>query len=111
VTPKCASRPEARSTQVHGVRTDDLDFTAFLEPGLTILGHEHRLYYAFPTSTAGDISILGPDERFKSLSTRSIEGIFRLAIVYATLLDYGCGEAAGEPLVETFIEKFTDGFA
>lgn len=65
--------------------------TALLEPALTIIGHEHRIYYACPSSAAGngDITILGPDEKFANLSTRSVQGIFRLIRLYGSILDYG----------------------
>jgi hypothetical protein len=67
----------------------DLSITALLEPALTIIGHEHKIYYAYPTSATGDITILGPDEKFTNLSTRSVQGIFKLISFYATILDYG----------------------
>ncbi|KAF1994105.1 hypothetical protein P154DRAFT_476490 [Amniculicola lignicola CBS 123094] len=65
--------------------------TALLEPALTIIGHEHKIYYACPSSAAGDrdITILGPDEKFTNLSTRSVQGIFKLIKFYGGILDYG----------------------
>ncbi|KAF2254344.1 hypothetical protein BU26DRAFT_136771 [Trematosphaeria pertusa] len=68
---------------------DDPSITALLEPALTIIGHEHKIYYAYPSSATGDITILGPDEKFTNLSTRSVQGIFKLISFYATILDYG----------------------
>lgn len=35
------------------------------------------------------MTILGPDEKFTNLSTRSVQGIFKLISFYATILDYG----------------------
>jgi hypothetical protein len=65
--------------------------TALLEPALTVIGHEHKVYYACVSSAVddGNITILGPDEEFTKLSTRSVEGIFKLIKFYAGLLDYG----------------------
>jgi hypothetical protein len=42
-------------------------FTAFLEPALAIIGHEHKIYHAYPSSARGDITILGPDARSTNL--------------------------------------------
>ncbi|KAF1973269.1 hypothetical protein BU23DRAFT_554247, partial [Bimuria novae-zelandiae CBS 107.79] len=71
--------------------------TALLEPALTVIGHEHKVYYACISSTIEDrdIAILGPDEKFTNLSTRSIQGIFKLIKFYAGILDYGYGADRG----------------
>ena len=58
-----------------------------VEPALTIVGHEHSVYYAFPredlVSGRSGMYILGPDlDRFERLSTDSIRGIFRLVMLY-----------------------------
>jgi len=65
--------------------------TAMVEPALTIVGHEHRIYYAYPREDG--IHILGPDlDRFERLSTDSIRGVFRLVRLYGNLLRYGIDE-------------------
>lgn len=79
----------SNETQNPDINADDPSITALLEPALTIVGHEHKIYYAYPSSTTGDITILGPDEKFTNLSTRSVQGIFKLISFYATILDYG----------------------
>lgn len=43
-----------------------------IEPALTIIGNEHKVYYAYPSSAEGDIRVLGPDEKFAPLTTRSV---------------------------------------
>jgi hypothetical protein len=65
-------------TQNPDINADDPSITALLEPALAIIGHEHKIYYAYPSSTTGDITILGPDEKFTNLSTRSVQGIFKI---------------------------------
>ncbi|KAF2811517.1 uncharacterized protein BDZ99DRAFT_518778 [Mytilinidion resinicola] len=80
---------DSNETQNPSINVDDTSITAFLEPALAIIGNEHKIYYAYPSSAIGDISILGPDEKFMNLSTRSVQGIFKLIIFYATILDYG----------------------
>jgi hypothetical protein len=79
----------SNEVQHPNISEDNPSVTALLEPALTIVGHEHKIYYAYPTSATGDITILGPDEKFTNLSTRSVQGIFKLARFYATILDYG----------------------
>ena len=62
------------------------------EPALTIIGHEHYIYYAYLDSAA-NIHILGPDiDRFGNVSTRSIRGIFALVRLYGRILEYGMDE-------------------
>ncbi|KAF2459139.1 hypothetical protein BDY21DRAFT_420389 [Lineolata rhizophorae] len=80
---------DSNETQNPEINRDGPSITALLEPAVAIIGHEHKIYYAFPTSTTGDITILGPDEIFINLSTRSVQGIFKLIRFYATILDYG----------------------
>ncbi|RMZ71957.1 ribonuclease h [Pyrenophora seminiperda CCB06] len=80
---------DSNEIQNPNINEDDPSVTALLEPALTIIGHEHNIYYAYPTSATGDITILGPDEKFGNLSTRSVQGIFKLISFYATILDYG----------------------
>ena len=57
--------------------------STIIEPALTIVGHEHSVYYAYPrenlVSGRSGVHVLGPDlDRFERLSTDSIRGIFRL---------------------------------
>lgn len=62
------------------------------EPALTIVGHEHYIYYAYLDS-ADNTHILGPDiDRFGKVSTRSIRGIFALVRLYGRILEYGMDE-------------------
>jgi hypothetical protein len=79
---------DSNETQNPDVNADDPSITALLEPALAIIGHEHKIYYAYPSSATGDIATLGPDEKFTNLSTRSVQGIFKLISFYATILDY-----------------------
>jgi hypothetical protein len=96
-TPASESEPVSNSglghdldeTQNPSINANDPSITALLEPALAIIGHEHKIYYAYPSSATGDITILGPDEKFTNLSTRSVQGIFKLLSFYATILDYG----------------------
>lgn len=74
------------------VNANDCSIEALLEPALAIIGNEHKIYYAYPSSVTGNITILGPDENFTNLSTRSVQGIFKLMSFYATILDYGYQE-------------------
>jgi hypothetical protein len=67
--------------------------TIMVEPSLTIVGHEHSVYYAYPR--ADGIHVLGPDlDRFERLSTDSIRGVFRLLAVYGNILNYGADEGS-----------------
>jgi hypothetical protein len=62
------------------------------EPALTIVGHEHYIYYAYLDSAA-NVHILGPDiDRFGNISTHSIRGIFALVRLYGRILEYGMDE-------------------
>jgi hypothetical protein len=65
-----------------------------LEPAITIIGNEHKIYYAYPSSLKGDVTVLGPDEKFASLSTRSVQGIFKLVRFYGRMLAWGVNEEA-----------------
>jgi hypothetical protein len=53
---------ESNETQPTSTSTECPSFTALLEPALAIVGHEHKLYYAYPSSVHGDVTILGSDE-------------------------------------------------
>jgi hypothetical protein len=77
--------------------------TVMVEPALTIVGHEHAVYYAYPREHPISISgsdkrgagvhVLGPDfDRFERLSSDSVRGIFRLLRLYGNLLRYGMEE-------------------
>lgn len=65
-----------------------------LEPAITIIGNEHKIYYAYPSSLKGDVTVLGPDEKFAHLSTRSVQGIFKLVRFYGRMLAWGVNEEA-----------------
>ena len=63
-----------------------------VEPALTIVGHEHSIYYAYPredlVSRRSGVHVLGPDlDRFERLSTDSIRGVFRLVGLYGDSKD------------------------
>jgi len=72
-TPVSESKPacnfgvghDSNETQNPDVNADDPSITALLEPALAIIGHEHKIYYAYPSSVTGDITILGPDKVHK----------------------------------------------
>jgi hypothetical protein len=69
-----------------------------IEPALTIIGNEHKVYYAYPSSAEGDIRVLGPDEKFAPLTTRSVQGIFKLLRLYGRMLEWGIGKEASTRL-------------
>ena len=71
-----------------------------VEPAITIVGHEHSIYYAYLCEDLGSrkdgVHVLGPDrDRFERLSTETIRGIFRLLRLYGNLLEYGMEEGEG----------------
>ncbi|KAL9083130.1 MAG: hypothetical protein Q9165_008660 [Trypethelium subeluteriae] len=73
------------------------DFNVMVEPALTIVGHEHSVFYAYPcenlVSGRSGVHVLGPDlDRFERLSTDSIRGVFRLVKMYGNLLQYGMND-------------------
>jgi hypothetical protein len=62
--------------------------TIMVEPAVTVIGHKHSFYYAYPRADC--IHVLGPDvDRFGSLSTESFRGICGLLRVYGNLLEFG----------------------
>ena len=70
------------------------DAARMVEPALTIVGHRHSIYYAYPRQKlalqTSDVHVLSPDGyRFAELDTKSIRGIFRLIKFYGNLLKYG----------------------
>jgi hypothetical protein len=75
------------------------DLSVLIEPGVTIIGHEHKTYYAFFSTPivsddpdSGAVSVLGPDRRLPLLTTQSVQGIFQLARLYGNILEYGMDE-------------------
>ncbi|KAL9114567.1 MAG: hypothetical protein Q9187_007449 [Circinaria calcarea] len=83
--------------------------TTLVEPALTIVGHEHSVYYAYPRddliSGRNGVRVLGPDlDRFERLSTDSVRGIFRLVRLYGNLLKYGMDEGEeGTQLYQEYV--------
>jgi hypothetical protein len=74
--------------------------TSMVEPVLTVVGHEHSLYYAYPrkdlVSGGSGVHVLGPDlDRFERLSTDSIRGVLKTTKVFVNLLKYGMDEYWG----------------
>jgi hypothetical protein len=68
-----------------------LEPTSIVEPSLTVIGHEHSLYYAYPRDDG--IHVLGPDlDRFERLSTESMRDVFRLLRTYGNILEFGADE-------------------
>jgi hypothetical protein len=64
-----------------------IDPTTMVEPALTIVGHEHSVYYAYSredlVSGRRGVHVLGPDlDRFERLSTDSIRGISSHQVVW-----------------------------
>ena len=58
------------------------DLSALIEPGVTIISLEHKVYYAFLSTSivsddlcSGTISVLGYDERLPLLTTQTVQGI------------------------------------
>lgn len=88
---------------------EDYSIDALLEPGSTMIGHEHKIYYAYPSSAKGDTTVLGPDEMFLNLSTRSPQGICKLIVMYSIILDYGYATEAGEGLWNGYLRKVIEG--
>lgn len=82
------------------------DHGTFIEPGITIVGTEHKVYYAYlsepdsadlsqDTSTSAcAVSILGNDTSMPSLDTSSVQGVFRVARLYGNLMEYAADENA-----------------
>jgi hypothetical protein len=65
-----------------------LESTVMVEPTLTVVGHKYSVYYAYPR--ADGIYVLGPDvDRFGSLSTESISGVFQVLRVLGNILEFG----------------------
>ncbi|KAL5372585.1 hypothetical protein DPSP01_013384 [Paraphaeosphaeria sporulosa] len=96
-------------SQDHENDDDDRSIHALVEPGHTMIGHEHKIYYAYPTSANGGTTVLGPDEKLLNLSTRSPEGIFKLIVIFSNILDYGYGTEPGEGLWNGYLRKVIEG--
>jgi hypothetical protein len=86
--------------------TPKVQLLHLLEPALTIIGNEHKVYYAYPSSTKDDIKVLGPDEKFAHLTTRSVQGIFKLARFYGRMLKWGFDRQAVTDLHKGLWEGF-----
>lgn len=82
------------------------DHGTFIEPGITIVGTEHKVYYAYLSEPdSADVSqdtlastcavaILGSDTSLPSLDTSSVQGILRVARFYGNLMEYAADEDA-----------------
>jgi hypothetical protein len=80
------------------------DHANFIEPGITIVGSEHKVYYAYLSEPeASDLSedtsmssctvvVLGSDASLPSLDTSSLQGVLRVAKLYGNLMDYATDE-------------------
>lgn len=88
-SPNTATQTPDTNTNTNTVGDTTFSVANLLEPALVIIGHEHRVYYAYPYSVSGHVMILGPDEKYSNLSTRSVQGIFKLVMFYVTISDYG----------------------
>lgn len=90
-TDGCSSESQGHDNDGNG-GNDDVDDDRFddvpVEPGSTVIGHEHKVYYAY-SSVNEDTAVLGPDEKILDLTTRSPQGIFKLIMHYSSVLRYG----------------------
>lgn len=91
------------------------DDEAFIEPGITIVVAEHKVYYAYLSeldsadlsrhasiSTCA-ISILGNDTSLPSLNTSSVQGVLRVARLYGNLMECASDENAETRYLGTFL--------
>jgi hypothetical protein len=69
-----------------------------VEPAFTIIGNEHTVYYAYPSSAESDIRVLGPNEKFAPLTTCSVQRIFELLRFYGRMLKWGIGKEASKKM-------------
>lgn len=97
--------------------SDSPNLSALIEPGVTIIGPEHKVYYAFLStpiipdeSGSGTVSVLGHDERLPLLTTQTVQGIFQLARLYGNILEYGMDES-GEGFWGAFFGQVLDAVA
>ncbi|KAF9730270.1 hypothetical protein PMIN04_012504 [Paraphaeosphaeria minitans] len=82
------------------------DHGTFIEPGITIVGTEHKVYYAYlsepdtvdlsqdTSMSSCAVAILGNDTSLPSLDTSSIQGVLRVARLYGNLMEYAADENA-----------------
>lgn len=80
------------------------DHATFIEPGITVIGNQHKVYYAYLSEPKkGDLSkdtstsscavvILGEDSGFPSLNTSSLQGVLRAARLYGNIMEYAADE-------------------
>jgi hypothetical protein len=80
------------------------DHGTFIEPGITIFGNEHKVYYTYlaepdTSDLSEDISmlsctvvVLGSDASLPSLDTSSLQGVLRVARLYGNLMEYATDE-------------------
>ncbi|KAL5116189.1 hypothetical protein ACEQ8H_005966 [Pleosporales sp. CAS-2024a] len=82
--------------------SDDLPIqAALIEPAVTVLGAEHKVYYGFLAKQFGSevpwnnsaASVLGPDDRLPLLTTHTVQGILQLARLYGNIFEYGADES------------------
>ncbi|KAF2022872.1 hypothetical protein EK21DRAFT_95372 [Setomelanomma holmii] len=99
------------------------DHEAFIERGITIIGTEHTVYYAYlsepdsadlsqdtSTSTCA-VSILGNDNSLPSLDTSSVQGVLRVARLYGNLMKYAADEDAETEYWGAFLGPVSDSLA
>jgi hypothetical protein len=91
------------------------DLSPLIEPGVTIIGPEHKVHYAFLSTPivsddpgSGTASVLGHDERLPLLTTQTVQGIFQLARPYGNILEYGMDEG-GEGFWGAFLGPVLEG--
>jgi hypothetical protein len=91
------------------------NLSALIEPGVTIIGPEHKVYYAFLSTPivsddpgSGTVSVLGHDEQLSLLTTQTVQGIFQLARLFGNILEYGMDEG-GEGFWGAFLGPVLEG--
>jgi len=107
----------ARATSPSNRPPDLSDLSALIEPGVTIIGPEHKVYYAFLSTPiipddpgSGTVSVLGHDERLPLLTTQTVQGVFQLARLYGNIFEYGMDES-GEGFWGAFLGPVLEGVA
>lgn len=75
-----------------------LDKNGLVEPCVSIVGHETRVYFAFVVSEeTGAVQILGPEVGcFGLCETGSVSGIFRTLRLWRNVIAYGRDESSEE---------------
>lgn len=91
------------------------DLSALIEPGVTIIGPEHKVYYAFLSTPivsddpgSGTVSVLGHNERLPLLTTQTVQGSSQLARLYGNILEYGMDEG-GQGFLGAFLGPVLEG--